>query len=205
MAEKQRLRSRLREQGRHWDPATTADASRRIRDRLRELPEFRAASTVAIFWAMPGEVELAELAAAALAAGRQVWLPRFEPRSGDYRMVMVADLRRDLVPGAFGIVEPRPELPAVAATAGADVLWLVPGLGFDRQGGRLGRGKGFYDRLLAGAGGCKAGVAFAWQLLPAVPVAPHDIRMDLVVTERETVRVRRPEEPEQPEQPLTEG
>ena len=61
-------------------------------------------------------------------------------------------------------------------------LILVPGLAFDKSGARLGRGRGFYDRFLAGITGFRVGVCFDWQLVESVPVEAHDIRMDAVVT-----------------------
>ena len=61
-------------------------------------------------------------------------------------------------------------------------LALVPGLGFDARGHRLGRGKGHYDRLLAGFGGRKIGVAFDFQIMAEVPCEAHDIVLDDIVT-----------------------
>jgi 5-formyltetrahydrofolate cyclo-ligase len=59
---------------------------------------------------------------------------------------------------------------------------LVPGVAFDRSGRRLGRGKGFYDRLLAGVTGMKCGVAWDEQIVHELPAEPHDIAMDLMLT-----------------------
>jgi 5-formyltetrahydrofolate cyclo-ligase len=68
---------------------------------------------------------------------------------------------------------------------------LVPGLGFDRRGGRLGYGGGFYDRLLAGLRAFRVAAAFSVQMIDAVPMAPHDQYVDLVVTESGLIRPRR--------------
>jgi 5-formyltetrahydrofolate cyclo-ligase len=62
-------------------------------------------------------------------------------------------------------------------------LALVPGVGFDLRGGRLGRGRGFYDQLLAGFGGLKCGVALNEQIASEIPTEAHDVRMDVVLTE----------------------
>jgi 5-formyltetrahydrofolate cyclo-ligase len=61
---------------------------------------------------------------------------------------------------------------------------LVPGLGFDVNGGRLGRGGGFYDRLLAAGTACRVGVAFECQVVEALPLEPHDRRMEFIITEQ---------------------
>jgi 5-formyltetrahydrofolate cyclo-ligase len=61
-------------------------------------------------------------------------------------------------------------------------LALVPGVGFDADGRRLGRGRGHYDRLLAQVAGTKCGVAFDEQMAPEIPVAPHDVILNRIVT-----------------------
>jgi 5-formyltetrahydrofolate cyclo-ligase len=87
---------------------------------------------------------------------------------------------RELATGPFQVREPVAACPVVPLNR-LD-LALVPGLGFDARGGRLGRGKGHYDRLLAGFAGMKTGVAFDFQILPEVPREPHDIALNAVVT-----------------------
>jgi 5-formyltetrahydrofolate cyclo-ligase len=65
----------------------------------------------------------------------------------------------------------------------------VPAVAFDTSGARLGRGGGYYDRLLAGCDGLKIGIAHNFQVLDDIPSAPHDVRMDLIVTDQQTVTV----------------
>lgn len=94
----------------------------------------------------------------------------------------------ELAPGTWGILEPRPELRAAAGKrAGPESidLALVPGVAFDSRGGRLGRGKGFYDRFLPQLcpDALKIGLAFESQLAWEIPMQPQDVRMDLVITE----------------------
>ena len=86
----------------------------------------------------------------------------------------------DLSVGQFGIFEPTQVCPRVNLNE-LDFL-LVPGVGFTLAGRRLGRGKGYYDRLLAEARGTKCGVAFDWQVTVDVPAEPHDILLDCIVT-----------------------
>ncbi len=116
--------------------------------------------------------------------------PRFRAGDRTYEMVQVREFESDTVPGFYGIREPRPELPAAPPGLCRDrrTAWIVPGLAFDGAGGRLGRGGGFYDRLLAGVKGPKIGVAFEWQLLPAVPICRHDVRLDALVTAEQVLR-----------------
>jgi 5-formyltetrahydrofolate cyclo-ligase len=91
--------------------------------------------------------------------------------------------------GVWGIREPKPEAPEVAP----DIL-LVPLLAFDRNGNRIGYGAGYYDMTIARLRGLKpvlaVGIAFAAQQIGAVPTTPRDARLDLVLTERETIDLR---------------
>ena len=83
--------------------------------------------------------------------------------------------------GAFGIWEPKAD--GEEAVEGAIDLIIVPGVAFDAQGHRLGRGRGFYDRLLSSLDTPKVGICFDFQLVPSVPVESFDHPMDHVITE----------------------
>jgi 5-formyltetrahydrofolate cyclo-ligase len=170
--EKQTLRAQVLESLRALGLEQRAEKSRLIRRNLRDLGGL-------VFGFAPLRLEpdwLSEWTGARMA------LPRIE---GDglvfYR---VTEPARDLCMGQFGAREPfasdeRRVLPSEAATV------LVPGLGFDARGGRLGRGGGFYDRFLAtpGLAARRIGVCFACQLVERVPLEAHDARMDAIVTE----------------------
>jgi len=95
----------------------------------------------------------------------------------------------ELAAGTLGIPEPRHELrslPERRIAPGELDLVMVPGLAFDRRGGRVGHGKGYYDRLLARVrpDALLAGVAFECQVFPQVPMLDYDVLMDRVITER---------------------
>ena len=138
---------------------------------------FRQAKTVMAYAAIPPEVKLAPVLEAILAAGKTLILPRCEA-DGIMTARRIDDLRQ-LISGAYGIPEPKPDAPVVSA-AEIDLV-LVPGLAFDRTGRRLGRGKGYYDRFLADFRGKTMGIC--GQLMPEIPVEQHDITMDAVATE----------------------
>jgi len=99
---------------------------------------------------------------------------------GAYVAVQVSDLKHDLSPGQFGIPEPASSSPQ--RTLNVLDLIFVPGIGFTFAGARLGRGKGYYDRLLSTISGIRCGVAFDWQIVAELPAEAHDIRLDCVVT-----------------------
>lgn len=91
--------------------------------------------------------------------------------------------------GTLGILEPVGKMPVVAT--GNIEGFLIPALAFDRNGTRLGRGKGFYDRTLTQSSGLKVGLAWHCQLSTSeIPSEEHDIKMDVIITEREILKLK---------------
>jgi 5-formyltetrahydrofolate cyclo-ligase len=164
--------------------------SREIFDRLVALPEYVKASTVMLYLDVRSEVRTCWFVPAAWEAGKRVVVPYCE--DGEIELFHLHRFE-ELAPGMMDVLEPRPELrgdPQKAVLAAQLDLIVVPGLAFDRQGGRLGYGKGYYDKLLhqIRPDATKAGVCFECQVFPEIPLLPHDIRMDLVVTENAVYR-----------------
>jgi 5-formyltetrahydrofolate cyclo-ligase len=129
------------------------------------------------------EIETSLIFADAAATGRSIWFPRVRRQSQELALVKVED-PAELEPGAFGVLEPTgAETVPVANLRRA--LICVPGLAFSPSGQRLGRGGGYYDRLLAQAGpqSISAGLAYAFQVLDQIPQSPGDRRIDLIFTE----------------------
>ncbi len=142
------------------------------------LLEHPAAHTIAAYAALPGEVNPG--AAIARNPDRRWLFPRVEGR--ELRFHEIGNPDRDLVAGAFGVREPAASMPIV----GIDEIdaFFCPGLAFDARGGRLGRGMGFYDRMLAHArpGALKIGICFRWQIVDDTCAEAHDIAMDHVIS-----------------------
>lgn len=156
---------------------------------LWSLAELRRAAVVLCFSSFGSEVPTDGLLASLEEAGVTVFLPILD--SGE---MYVAELRKGdrLVETSYGPREPlsrRPARPSLIEAA------VVPGLAFDRGGGRLGYGGGHYDRFLRQltAGATLIGVAFSEQVVGEVPVGPCDVRLDIVVTDREVIDCRRGE------------
>jgi 5-formyltetrahydrofolate cyclo-ligase len=166
------------------DPAERARASRAIAGRVLGLPELRGARTVMAFWSFGSEVDTAPLLEALEAAGIAVVLPRIE--GGDVVAVPYAP-GDPVATTAFGAMEPTG--PGVLEPAEVDAV-IVPGVAFDRRGGRVGYGGGFYDRYLPRTrpGTPAIGVAFAEQLVEEVPSGSFDRPVDVVVTQEGVLR-----------------
>jgi 5-formyltetrahydrofolate cyclo-ligase len=160
--------------------ADRVTASARAGVLLRQQDLWRRTGSILFYAPMPEELDVWPLVAEALAAGKVVALPRFDSQTRRYAAAHLRDLARDIKPGHFGIREPADHC-APAALGSIDLV-LVPGVAFDAQGGRLGRGKGYYDQLLAHVRGVTCGVAFDEQLVAEIPVEPHDRRVHCVLT-----------------------
>jgi 5-formyltetrahydrofolate cyclo-ligase len=160
--------------------------SERIADRLLGLPELEGVGTVLAFWSFGSEVETGPLIERLVREGRTVALPRIEDREVAAVTYRPGDAVR---PTSFGAAEPVEG--RVLGPAELDLV-VVPGVAFDRSGGRVGYGGGYYDRLLARRrpGVPAVAVAFWVQLVPEVPAGRGDLRVDAIVTEREVVRCR---------------
>jgi len=177
---KQRCRLEIRQRLQARNPADREADSARIHQRLVELPEWAAARTLLLFHPLRSEPDTRPVLRRALAEGRTVALPALDPQTGDYLPRQVISLTAELVPGPLGILEP----PASAPT----LLWnqldflVIPGLGFSPDGWRLGRGRGYYDRLLPQTRGFRCGVAFDEQIVVELPTEPHDRRLDCILT-----------------------
>jgi len=148
-----------------------------ILDRLEQLPEFIHAKTVMLYWAMADEVQTSDFVIK-WSASKRVILPCVNGNDLDLRVFRGEE---DLVMGEnFGIPEPSGEL----FTDYEEIdLILVPGVAFDIENNRMGRGKAYYDKLLSSLKAFKLGMCFNFQLLKTVPTDEHDIKMDMIISE----------------------
>jgi 5-formyltetrahydrofolate cyclo-ligase len=189
-AEVRAQRRRLRELRLGLAPGDRAAAERAIRAALVRLGVFRRGAHVALYQPMAGEVDLRPCVALARVAGTRIYLPRIVNRRR--RRMLFAPWSTDDShrANAFGILEPASATGA-RPVIGLDVV-VVPVVGFDGRGNRLGMGAGYYDRALRRRLGRGAawrrprliGVAYACQQVPDIAVSPWDVPLDLVVTER---------------------
>lgn len=165
-------------------------ASRLACKRLLALPEYRNARTVAWYLDIRSELRTRATVARELGGSRRIVVPYvMGPELGLWRLQALTEL----APGRFGILEPGPEQqadPQRRVAARELDLVVVPGVGFDHLGNRLGAGCGYYDRLLTRLRptALRIGLCYEAQLLDRMPVQEHDIPMDLVVTESAVYR-----------------
>ncbi|MBJ6752032.1 5-formyltetrahydrofolate cyclo-ligase [Geomonas anaerohicana] len=163
-----------------------ASLSLALQQRFLQLPEYQAARSLVLYAPIHHEVDTDAVAVAALASGKRLLYPAVV--GNDLKFCQVAALA-ELAPGRYGIPEPEGE---GCDPAEADLI-VVPGVAFDLCGRRIGYGKGYYDRSLHRLEGSGKLVAFCYdfQLLQEIAGEPHDVTMDLIVTESRVVRVNK--------------
>ena len=146
-------------------------------EKLEDHPAFRQAQTILMYYSLPDEVQTHEFIER-WKADKNIILPVVTgPTEMELRRYTG---RQDLVTGAFNIEEPTGE---IFTDLHAIDLAIIPGVGFDSEGNRLGRGRGYYDRLLPKIQALKIGICYQFQLAAHVPTGPYDIPMDEVLTE----------------------
>jgi len=167
-------------------PEQAARMSRLAQQRLVATKLFAAARSLALYSPVRKEVDTRGIFSIACRQGKQVYYPRV---AGKHLHFVPISRTEQLVPGAFGVLEPAADL-----KPGQQVpdLILVPGVAFDRCGHRLGYGRGFYDRYLARCcdKAVRVGFSYSFQLYDALPVDAHDQSLDVLVTDAETITWR---------------
>ena len=186
------LKDRLRSEGFSrrdaLDKAFREDAAQRIAGRTLDFSELKDVTPVGGYWPIRSEVDSRPLMEALLDRGQDVALSQIIHPHLSWRLWQPGDV---LIKGGFGVREPGPDAPEVFPSA-----LLVPLVAFDRSGGRIGYGKGHFDRAIAALEGkhpvLTIGLAYAVQEIEEVPVEPHDRMLDVIVTESELIRTKRP-------------
>ena len=189
MTSKKELRNLIASRRDSLTEIDLAQLSKGVEERLFGFEPFLAARTVMFFAAFRSEVHTVSMIARAMSERKRVLVPVSLLDTHELLPCMVTDINRDLVPGAYNIPEPPPERRIAVDPMDIDFL-CMPGLGFDRQGNRLGYGGGYYDRFLERLRpDCTlAALAFAFQIVDAVPHAPHDKPVQFVVTNDEIIK-----------------
>ncbi|SMC47836.1 5-formyltetrahydrofolate cyclo-ligase [Papillibacter cinnamivorans] len=182
--EKAVLRRRLVFEQEKIDDKTRERSDGELFARLRELREFREASVVFLYVGTGAEPNTAMLIPELLAAGKRAAVPLC--RGGGEMEARLICSPEELRPGRFGILEPGQQSPNLPPDA-MDFI-LVPALCFDREGFRLGRGGGYYDRYLQKSSAFSAGLCRGIFLRERLVRLEHDRRVDAVITEKETIR-----------------
>ncbi|WP_417849142.1 5-formyltetrahydrofolate cyclo-ligase [Thalassoglobus sp.] len=166
--------------------------SRKILSRIFNLEQYGQAETVLYYVHARDEVRTLSSLEADLAGPKQIVVPYCV--QGELRLVQIKN-RNELSPGAYGILEPTntvQERPDRSIKPEKIDFALIPGLGFDPQGTRIGHGKGYYDKLIPylRKDCLRCGIAYDCQIIETLPIDKHDQPMDIVVTQTRVIHCR---------------
>jgi 5-formyltetrahydrofolate cyclo-ligase len=186
--QKATIRKEILEKRKSQDPKSRAAQSRSIMRTLLSRKEFQKADKVLIYLSKDGEVGTDELLGRAFELGKWVCVPVVDRESDELRISELPGPDVSFRLGAFGVREPAEEDLNFVTPDQIDLV-IAPGLAFDRRGGRIGYGKGYYDRLLSRLGSQvpRIALAFDFQVLDTVPQDENDIRIDTIITEKSTM------------------
>jgi 5-formyltetrahydrofolate cyclo-ligase len=178
------LRQKIRAQLEIISPAVRAVESIDLCERLKA--QIPSAHTILFFAPLPDELDVWPVLELSLALGTNCALPFFDTEKKNYGARLLKMLATDIVIGKFGVREPAATCEEILLNQ-FDLV-LVPGIAFDLSGHRLGRGQGFYDRILTEVSGIKCGVAYDFQLLETIPTEAHDAKVDFIFTPARCVK-----------------
>ena len=178
--QKKLVREQFRRKLRQKPPASRASDSQALCERLVRSSIWEETRSVLFFAPLPDEPNIWPAFEFILQQGLTVALPRMDISVSNYRACVIRDPSRDLVTGHFCIREPGPDCKEHPVNL-LDLV-LVPGVAFDMGGRRLGRGAGYYDRLLNDVRGTTCGIAFDEQISGELPVEAHDVLVDCILT-----------------------
>lgn len=166
--------------------------SEEITDQVLHLHEYTRARGIACYVNKDSEVNTRQIIRNALDQEKRVLVPVVKKGEIELFFSEIVNLGADLAPGSFGIPEPKPESVRPVDLDAVDIIF-VPGIAWDKDGYRLGWGRGYFDRAIKKlpAHVHSAGLAFNMQLISKIPRDQFDVPVDLVVTESRVIRVKR--------------
>ena len=158
-----------------------ADYDKKICDALMQLVSFKYSDTILMYAPLEGEIDVMPIAERALEMGKKVAFPRCieEPRNLDFKYISSID---ELKAGSYSIAEPTEDMESVKDLSRS--ICIIPGIVFDKEGYRVGYGKGYYDRFLAVYDGTKFGLAYSECILDSVPRGRFDRHVDILISEK---------------------
>ncbi len=186
---KQGMRDRYKAQRRAMDPAEKKRKDEAVLRYVRKLWQYSKNQTLLCYVSTAIEVDTRGIIRQALADGKRVAVPRCVPGSYQMEFYYIRSLD-ELSPGTFGVDEPTPD-PSRLVTDLSQGLCLVPALCYDLDGFRLGYGKGYYDRYLAGFGGALVGICYSDCVEKHLPHGRYDRPVETLVTDQYIRRITR--------------
>ena len=170
-------------------PKLKSIKDKKIKEKLLNLTEYKNANILLLFASFRTEVETLEIILETLKKGKIVILPKVDRKHKKLILYKIDNIN-ELQPGYMGILEPKPAADKKVSKEILDFI-LVPGVAFDENGGRIGYGGGYYDRLISNIKNRPPLVAVAYeeQIIKKVPLFKHDIKVDKIVTDTRIIEI----------------
>ncbi len=165
-----------------------AEKTRAIEDRLFEFANFLEAKIALLYVNGDYEVKTENIIKRAYSYNKIVVLPAFDPEKHEMMPMKVDQFPTKLIPGPRGVLEPDPSQCKIVPLERVDIA-IIPGLAFDEKGGRIGSGKGYYDRLIPKLAITTRKVALTLeeQIVPQIPMESHDKHVDIIITDKRII------------------
>jgi len=183
---KDKIRKELKATRMKLSRSEVLERSAQIKKRLFEINEFKQASTILFYVSYDNEVYTHDMIKKSMSTGKNIVVPFSDKEK---RRLILSKLNNwgELELGSYGILEPRKEQIKETYIDEVDLV-VVPGVGFDENGRRIGHGKGYYDDLLKKSkNALHIGLAFEFQIVDRIPTEKHDIPVDKIVTEKRVI------------------
>ncbi len=185
---KEKLRKEIKEKRKKLSKEEQRKKGKEIKKRLFDLKEYKDAKTVLFYVSYNGEVFTHNMIKEAM-INKKVIVPISNKKD---KSLILSELKNwdDLKLGSYGILEPRKDKINEVSIDEIDLI-IVPGIAFDEKGNRIGHGKGYYDRLLQKSNAVKIGIAYELQIVDKVPTEENDIPVDIIITEKRTIKCKK--------------
>lgn len=184
---KNSLRKELIQKRKQISKNEVLEKSRFIKKRLFEMNEFKQAATILFYVSYDNEVFTHDMIKESMSLEKNIIVPKSD-RINRKLILSKLDNWEDLEEGAYGILEPK-NVNQISINE-IDLI-IIPGVGFDKQGRRLGHGKGYYDNLLSKSkNALHIGLAFEFQIVEKVPAEKHDVPVQKIITEKRIIDCR---------------
>ena len=183
------IREKIQKIRESLDEAEIISKSREVEKNYFKLTEPRKIEKLLIYMANDKEVQTKNIINTCIKKNIAVYLPAVDALKGRIFFYRVYDINNELEKGPFGIYQPKVHERNLLNDENEIDLIVVPGLAFDKRGGRIGSGKGFYDKFLASVPSCKSiiALAFEYQIVDEITLSSHDIPMHKVITENRII------------------
>ncbi len=186
------IKEKIRKIRESLDEAEIISKSRDVEKNYFKLRESGKIESLLIYMAGSKEVQTKNIINTCIKKNMAIYLPGVDSLKGRIFFYRVSDINNELEKGPFGIYQPKANERNLLKDENAIDLIVVPGLAFDKRGGRIGSGKGFYDKFLASVPSCKSiiALAFEYQIVDEITLSSHDILMHKIITENRIISCR---------------